>query len=442
MKKQTLIILSVTLSLFVIGHSCKKEPVELATINTTSVSEILGNSASCGGEIIGNGGGEITESGICWTTGGDPTISNSKLIDGAVSGTFTCIMNELEPFTQYFVRAYAINEAGTAYGNTMTFSTKNVPWVTTSEVAEITKYTAKCGGNAQVYEQTNIISRGVCWSTSTNPTIDDNKTGDGDGTGDFTSEITGLSGGTTYYVRAYATDMYGTGYGESISFTTIEEGAIVPVTDIDGNTYEAITIGNQIWMGENLKTKTLNTGESLSEDNSNNYNPEDASYLYYEDNENNIDEYGLLYSFESVETGNLCPDGWRVPTSTDLNTLVSYIETNYDNTGYANSLKSTSGWADDATGDNFFGFTAKPSGYYLSNYPNNDGFLEQGTKFGMFSNTTYYDAEENLTYAYSLFLSYNNDDIRGLNVGEAAAVRVGSNDYYLGVAYSVRCIKE
>jgi len=97
----------------------------------------------------------------------------------------------------------------------------NTPTVTTTDISNITDTTADGGGNVTSEGTSPVTMRGVCWSTSENPTIADDKTEDGSGIGIFTSELTGLIAETTYYVRAYATNEVGTSYGEQKSFETI-----------------------------------------------------------------------------------------------------------------------------------------------------------------------------------------------------------------------------
>jgi len=92
--------------------------------------------------------------------------------------------------------------------------------VSTQSITSITQLTATSGGIIASEGGATVTSRGVCWSTSPTPTINDNKTTDGTGAGSFTSSITGLTANTTYYVRAYATNSTGTGYGSALSFTT------------------------------------------------------------------------------------------------------------------------------------------------------------------------------------------------------------------------------
>lgn len=95
-----------------------------------------------------------------------------------------------------------------------------VPGLSTDEVTNITSNSAIGGGNITDEGFDPVITRGICWSTNFPPTIDNEKTEDGQGAGIFTDSITGLDGGTTYSVRAYATNSAGTGYGQTVSFAT------------------------------------------------------------------------------------------------------------------------------------------------------------------------------------------------------------------------------
>ncbi|MFC2157746.1 SBBP repeat-containing protein [Acidobacteriota bacterium] len=111
------------------------------------------------------------------------------------------------------------------------------PTVTTAAVSNITTTSASSGGNVTSSGGTPVTSRGVCWSTSVNPTTADSKTSDGTGTGTFTSSITGLSPGITYYVRAYATNSGGTSYGNEVSFTTaVSTYNLTVAADAEGTT--------------------------------------------------------------------------------------------------------------------------------------------------------------------------------------------------------------
>ena len=139
-----------------------------------------------------------------------------------------------------------------------TLSVVAAPTVTTTAISNIDKNTATGGGNVTADGGATVTARGICWSTSQNPTISGNHTTDGTGTGSFTSSMTGLTANTTYYVRAYATNSAGTAYGEQVSFTTLPDG--VP-GDVDGNEYlstnDAILILRHCMGGSQLSGQAL-----------------------------------------------------------------------------------------------------------------------------------------------------------------------------------------
>ena len=193
-------------------------------LTTADISDITGNSASGGGEVTGNGGAEITERGICFSTDENPTIDDSKTSDGEGTGAFESVLSNLQGNTKYYVRAYATNSAGTGYGPQVTFTTLvDLPKVTTAAVSEVTKTSALAGGAVSDNGGADISSYGIVWSMNPDPTVSDNVL---EGTMDmdsFVVELSDLSMTTTYYVRAYATNSAGTGYGETVSFTTLAD---------------------------------------------------------------------------------------------------------------------------------------------------------------------------------------------------------------------------
>ena len=196
----------------------------LPTLSTIAASNITFTSATCGGSITSDGNAEITSRGICYSTKSNPSISNSKVTSGSGTGTFTCNLANLSDGTTYYARAYATNKKGTAYGTQISWTTKAYtrPTVSTTEAQNVSYTTATCGGNVTSDGSLSVTSRGICYSTQPNPTISDLKVASGSGTGAFTCNLTGLSDGTTYYARAYATNGKGTAYGEQISWTTKE----------------------------------------------------------------------------------------------------------------------------------------------------------------------------------------------------------------------------
>lgn len=190
------------------------------TLTTTAVSAITNVSATSGGNITSDGGAEITGRGICWSTSPNPTTADSKVTNGAGIGTFTGNITGLAVSTTYYVRAFTISSAGTMYGNQESFTTIAVlATLSTSTTSAVTLTAAAAGGNITNDGGAAVTVRGVCWSISTNPTTVDNITTDGTGAGIFTSSMAGLTLGTIYYVRAYATNSIGTAYGNELSFT-------------------------------------------------------------------------------------------------------------------------------------------------------------------------------------------------------------------------------
>ncbi len=123
-----------------------------------------------------------------------------------------------------YVKAYVITQAGTAYGAQKTFSTLYPPTVTTDTAIDITRYTATCSGSVRVRMPGGgpIVESGICYSTSPNPTVSNSTVvpASFNGLGSYMCGLIGLTSGTTYYVRAYATNSVGTSYGTQISFVT------------------------------------------------------------------------------------------------------------------------------------------------------------------------------------------------------------------------------
>ncbi len=193
----------------------------LINLTTTQATLVSANSALSGGNILSNGGASIIVKGVCWSTSHDPLISDNKTIDGLGMGAFISNLTGLLLNTTYFVRAYATNSVGTCYGNEISFTTQNgIIVLSTASISSITSNSAISGGIMINDGGLNVINKGVCWSTLQNPAIFDNKSDDGPGSGNYISNISGLSLNTTYFVRAYATNSQGTFYGNEISFTS------------------------------------------------------------------------------------------------------------------------------------------------------------------------------------------------------------------------------
>ncbi|MDB4335177.1 hypothetical protein OAA06_02325, partial [bacterium] len=211
--------------------------VALPTLTTNEIVDITQTSASCGGNIASDGGAAISERGVCWSTSSSPTIVDNHTSDDSGTGAFNSSITGLTAGTSYYVRAYATNATGTAYGTEKSFTTTQeatvgLPTLTTNEIVDITQTSASCGGNVETDGGGTVTQKGVCWSTSSSPTLSDSYTNDGANTGFYMSNLTGLTANTNYYVRAYATNAAGTAYGSEKSFITSEELILTTVSSV------------------------------------------------------------------------------------------------------------------------------------------------------------------------------------------------------------------
>ena len=217
--------------------SCDKEDlkwdldeiVRLPKVITISANNIYNTGASINSEVTEDGGSDVTQRGVCWSTNQNPNMSDSITNNGKGVSTFNSIISGLTVNTTYYLRAYATNAEGTAYSNEINFKTTNtstsLPTITTSTASNIIQNEAVSGGNVVSNGGSAVTQRGVCWSTNPSPTLIDNSKASGNGLGSFTTALSGLSSNTSYYVRAYATNSQGTAYGNQISFKTATPSA-------------------------------------------------------------------------------------------------------------------------------------------------------------------------------------------------------------------------
>jgi uncharacterized repeat protein (TIGR01451 family) len=200
-------------------------------------------SAKSGGDVTDSGGGTITARGVCWNTSGSPTTSDTLSSVDAGSGSFERSLTALDPNVTYYVRAYATNSGGTAYGNEVVFTTgRTAPWLTTATPSGVTETAAIVGGTVTGDGGTAVTERGLCWNTTGDPTLGDSHASMGLGLGAFETTLTDLQRNTTYYVRAYATNSTGTGYGTLQTFTTGASTARITTHDATAIDHQSATV--------------------------------------------------------------------------------------------------------------------------------------------------------------------------------------------------------
>jgi uncharacterized protein (TIGR02145 family) len=304
--------------------------------------------------------------------------------------------------------------------------------VTTKEISDTTSMSAQSGGNITNDGGAEITARGVCWNTTGNPTITDNKTLDGTDSGEFTSQLTGLESNTQYYVRAYSTTRQDTAYGDERIFKTLQQDNNIvsgTFTDSrDGHEYKWVKIGNQEWMAENLAylpEASQPSDGSLTE----------PYYYVYDYNGTSVTEakatdnyktYGVLYNWPAALT--TCPPDWHLPSNDEwkkLEMAIGMSQSEADDSGWRGTnegtkLKATSGWYNNGNGSDEYGFSALPGGYRLFN-----GSFHLITNYGHWWSST----GDDTYYANCRFLRYNYANIYGYG-------------YDKQCGYSVRCVRD
>ena len=212
-------------------------------VNLDSITQISPNSSRVYANVQ-DGGSQVLETGIVWSTVGFPSINGNKLSTSTAKlGNYDVNLTGLLPTTKYYVRAFAVNQIGVNYSSLDSFMTTNkinLPKVNTSNLGAIFATNTLCGGEVTSDGGSPVTARGVVWSTSPNPSIAlATKTMNGSGTGVFTSNAMGLIPNTEYYIRAYATNSTGTDYGEERTFITLPQlttTSVTEITNISANT--------------------------------------------------------------------------------------------------------------------------------------------------------------------------------------------------------------
>ncbi len=381
---------------------------------TTAASIITTTSATSGGNVTSDGGASVTARGVCWNISSNPTIANSKTVDGSGTGAFTSNLTGLTAGTVYYIRAYATNSAGTSYAPEVSFTTGLALALpvhgATVAASNITTSTAVSGGNVLSDGGAAVTARGVCWSTTSNPTTANSKTIDGTGTGTFASNLIGLTANTVYYVRAYATNSLGTSYGSEVSFTSAQTGTVI--------------ICSQVWKDKNLSVSNYRNGDPipLVTNMSTWMSLTTGAYCYYNDDPATEAIYGKLYNWYAInDPRGLAPTGWHVPTTAEWSTLSSCLGGGLV-AGGALKEPGFTHWVSPNTGaTNSSGFTALGGGARTNG----------GTYFGLYNETYWWTSSQGASPGSAWGRSVTKDD--------AGIVALGSLKQW---GQYVRCVKD
>lgn len=369
-----LVLFFTTFTLFM--NSCKEEVIpQLPSVITFPVSDIEQQTATCGGSVTSEL--NILGRGVCWSTNDNPSITDNKTTDGVGIGSFTSTIQNLTGNTTYYIRAYATNTEGTAYGSTMSFKTSPiVPSITTLAVNNITENSAKCDVKILNNGGSPITQYGICYSESPNPSLLTSQTFTTESaeTDNFTHILNTLKSNTQYYVRSYATNAIGTAYGNELEFTTSEatNSEILfndkltygSVSDVEGNIYKTITIGSQTWMAENLRSTKFRNGDLIPTTATLTQDVSSESSPIYQWSLGNTNVNGRLYTwFAATDVRNICPIGWHLPTDAEWTTLIDYLG-GENVAGDKLREKGTVHWVtlNNGLATNESGFTALPAG--------------------------------------------------------------------------------
>lgn len=392
------------------------DPLPFTEAVIMDFGDVTGNQAFMRGRVESNQ--TITSRGACWSISQNPTISDSKTVAGSGTGIFETTITGLTPGTRYYARAYAATDTEVFYSSNYEFTALAYPQLTTKEIINAGTFVISTGGD--MISLGLIQNAGVCWSTNPSPTIADNKTEDQLVYTSFTSDPYGLLPATTYYIRSYATNIAGTGYGNELVITM----PAATVSDLDGNPYSSVSIGSQTWLTENLKTTKYANGENIPNilDNGDWLNAISGAWCNFENVTDYEVPYGKLYNWFTVtDSRNVCPTGWHVPTDAEWQTLITFLGGS-DLAG--NQLKEAgiAHWQpnnDFAT--NSSGFTALPGGAQSAS----PGYSYPIQSLGMFWSTSPFDGEN--AYGYYLFDAYQS---------------INKQEYIKQTGLSVRCVKD
>jgi uncharacterized protein (TIGR02145 family) len=380
-----------TLVLFLSACNSNEPDLDL-TISTAEPTNITLNSATLGGTIESAQPELISARGVVW--GRNPAPELFKLSDntknGSGAGSFTSELTNLN-FSLYYVRAYAKMEDQVFYGNEVILDLNSIiPSLAIVKIGSGSSDAVQVETSITYTHTAPIIEKGICWSTASNPTVNLATKVVNTGSSLTFSEVITVLPWNAYYVRGYAITDVGVFYSNNIQIINTPPVNLGEVTDIDGNKYKTTTIGDQVWMAENLKVTRYNDGTSIATGSEAEFKiSTNGMYTVYEGDGGNLNKFGYLYNGYTVLNSNkVCMTGWRVPTPADWGDLASSLGGLETAGGRMKAISDL--WANPNTAaDNASGFSALPGGSYCRVCISNGGtFADKGADGYFWSSTT------------------------------------------------------
>lgn len=364
--------------ILIVCQSCKKDPA-LPSVVTSQISAITNNSVISGGNIKDDGNAQIIACGLVYGPSANLTINDLKTSE-IVKITFSSQISNLEAGKNYYLRAYATNEVGTSYGEALPFKTSGASTsVSTLEATQVEFSSATLNAIVTTDNSQTVISF-IYGENEDN--LDKTIIVNGVTTYSASATISSLNNSTIYYFAIKAVNTYATVIGETKSFKTFEGS----VSDIDGNVYKTVKIGDQVWMTENLRVTHYNDGSEIPNVTDGNTwaNLTNGAWCDYNNDPTLGKVYGHLYNWLTVDTKKLSPQGWHVPSYEESIALNSFIDA-ATGSGKLREVGNAH-WASPNTGaTNETGFTALPNGLRSSDEHNggvgNFGFLNAAATF-------------------------------------------------------------
>jgi uncharacterized protein (TIGR02145 family) len=397
---------------------------QVPSISTLAATNITTVAAQLNGTVNANYLSTVVtfEYGIT-TAYGNTVSATQSPVTGSSNTNVNVNISGLTAGTIYHFRSLAVNSLGAVYGSDLTFKTLGqIPTCSTKDVSNIQLNSVTLNGIVNA----NLLSTVVTFEYGTTSSYGQSAIAiqspvTGNTPSNVSVIVSGLVQATLYHYRIKAENELGITTGNDLTFNTL-----TALSDIDGNNYTGVTLGNQVWMTENLKTTKYSNGDLIGTTSPATLDITGEStpkYQWaYNGNESYVSSYGRLYTWYTVtDSRNICPTGWHVPDDTEWSILTTYLG---GETFAGGKLKEAglTHWQSPNTGaTNETGFTALPG----------SGRNPQGTPINDFGSTGYWwsSSDYDATYTLGRTLIYNTNS-------------VGRGTFHKKIGFSVRCLQD